>query len=484
MVAGVGDAVDADQLARLAGAPAGDAADDREAAAQLGQGGARVRPGPPPARGARRSAPACRRCRSGPPRAPGPRATARADPRGSGSREPLTSHLVSPPVAYLNPPVPSRRAAEAGRDRHRGGCVQRPVRGRRRHRDRPAADPLVRLRRAAGDRHEPGGDHPDRAAGGGRAGRLYGNVHLATGLRCRLPAVGGVVVGTALQQRISAARRLAALRRAAGRVAVELIDPVNEVARRRSSAPPAASSAGSSASAAGSSSSRRWRSSSTSQVDAEATSLLMIVFVAIAANDRQRAYGNVNLRDALVIGVLSPLGVLIGVVVANAVPERALELGFAALALFFAFSLFRRALAGSPEHGRRARESTASSRSRSPRSSCAPAAPPGPAASTRTSPPRGSRRSSTSTPRPSLSDTARSGCWRTLGPRVTAVAQDARSQARNRSWRSSGCEAGSRGLRVPKRRRPTRPSRRRGSGGWSRNGAAAAQAGAPARPDS
>jgi ribosome-associated protein len=47
-----------------------------------------------------------------------------------------------------------------------------------------------------------------------------------------------------------------------------------------------------------------------------------------------------------------------------------------------------------------------------------------------------------------------------LGPRVTAVAQDARSQARNRSLalerrRSRLAEA----LRVPKRRRPTRPSR-------------------------
>ena len=80
------------------------------------------------------------------------------------------------------------------------------------------------------------------------------------------------------------------------------------------------------------------------QVDAESTSLLMIVFVALAGTVRQRSYGNVNVRDAAVIGVLSPLGVLVGVVVANAVPERALELGFAALALFFAVTLVRRAL--------------------------------------------------------------------------------------------------------------------------------------------
>lgn len=81
-----------------------------------------------------------------------------------------------------------------------------------------------------------------------------------------------------------------------------------------------------------------------SQVEGESTSLLMIVIVALIGAARQNAYGNLNLRDALVIGALSPLGVLIGVVVANEVPQRALELGFAALALFIAYGLVRRAL--------------------------------------------------------------------------------------------------------------------------------------------
>ena len=81
-----------------------------------------------------------------------------------------------------------------------------------------------------------------------------------------------------------------------------------------------------------------------SQVEAESTSLLMIVFVAAVGAARQRAYGNVNLGDAVVIGVLSPLGVLIGVVVANEIPQRALELSFAALVLFVAYGLVRRAL--------------------------------------------------------------------------------------------------------------------------------------------
>jgi len=82
-----------------------------------------------------------------------------------------------------------------------------------------------------------------------------------------------------------------------------------------------------------------------SQVEGESTSLLMIVVVALVGAYRQNAYGNLNLRDALVIGILSPLGVLIGVVVANEVPQRALELTFAALVLFVAYGLVRRALA-------------------------------------------------------------------------------------------------------------------------------------------
>lgn len=79
------------------------------------------------------------------------------------------------------------------------------------------------------------------------------------------------------------------------------------------------------------------------QVEGESTSLLMIVVVALVGAARQRSYGNLNLRDAIVIGALSPLGVLIGVVVANELSERALELSFAALALYVAYGLVRRA---------------------------------------------------------------------------------------------------------------------------------------------
>jgi uncharacterized membrane protein YfcA len=79
-----------------------------------------------------------------------------------------------------------------------------------------------------------------------------------------------------------------------------------------------------------------------SQVEAESTSLLMILIVALIGAARQRGYGNVNVRNAIVIGALSPLGVLIGVGVANHVSERALQLTFAALALFIAYRLVAR----------------------------------------------------------------------------------------------------------------------------------------------
>ena len=81
-----------------------------------------------------------------------------------------------------------------------------------------------------------------------------------------------------------------------------------------------------------------------SQVRAEATSLLAIVPVALVAVWRQLGYGNVRVRDGLVIGGLSPLGVGIGVVVANEISQRALELAFAGLALVIATQLVIRAL--------------------------------------------------------------------------------------------------------------------------------------------
>jgi uncharacterized protein len=81
-----------------------------------------------------------------------------------------------------------------------------------------------------------------------------------------------------------------------------------------------------------------------SQVRAEATSLLAIVLVAFVGAWRQRGYGNVRLRDGVLVGLFSPLGVAAGVGLSNALSERALELSFAALCLLIAAQLARRAL--------------------------------------------------------------------------------------------------------------------------------------------
>jgi uncharacterized protein len=80
-----------------------------------------------------------------------------------------------------------------------------------------------------------------------------------------------------------------------------------------------------------------------SQLGAEATSLVAIVLVSLVGTWRQRGYGNVRLRDGLLIGALSPLGVLLGVALANAVSERVLELSFAAVQLMFAWQLAKKA---------------------------------------------------------------------------------------------------------------------------------------------
>lgn len=81
-----------------------------------------------------------------------------------------------------------------------------------------------------------------------------------------------------------------------------------------------------------------------SQVDAEATSLLAIIPVAIVGAWRQNAYGNVRVREGLTIGLIAIPGAIGGVVVLNAVPERAIELAFAVLLVWVAWTLARPAL--------------------------------------------------------------------------------------------------------------------------------------------
>ena len=79
------------------------------------------------------------------------------------------------------------------------------------------------------------------------------------------------------------------------------------------------------------------------QVDAEATSLLAIIPVAVVGAARQRSYGNVRLRDAGVLGGLAVPGAIAGVALVNALPERTIEVAFALLMLLVAAQLARRA---------------------------------------------------------------------------------------------------------------------------------------------
>lgn len=77
-------------------------------------------------------------------------------------------------------------------------------------------------------------------------------------------------------------------------------------------------------------------------VEAEATSLLAIIPVALVGAARQHRYGNVRLRDGLVLGALAIPGAVVGVALVNALPERAVEVGFGGLLLFVAVELVRK----------------------------------------------------------------------------------------------------------------------------------------------
>ncbi len=81
-----------------------------------------------------------------------------------------------------------------------------------------------------------------------------------------------------------------------------------------------------------------------SQVEAEATSLLAIIPVAVAAVWRQREYGNVRMKEGLLVGVLAVAGVAVGVVIANAVSGEILKIAFAALLVLVAIRMAMRAL--------------------------------------------------------------------------------------------------------------------------------------------
>ena len=80
-----------------------------------------------------------------------------------------------------------------------------------------------------------------------------------------------------------------------------------------------------------------------SQVHAEATSLLAILPTVAAGTWRQRRYGNVRWRAALVLGLASIAGVEAGAYLALHLPEATLRKLFAVLLLFVAGQLAWRA---------------------------------------------------------------------------------------------------------------------------------------------
>jgi uncharacterized membrane protein YfcA len=80
------------------------------------------------------------------------------------------------------------------------------------------------------------------------------------------------------------------------------------------------------------------------QIHAEATSLLAILPTAVAGAWRQRRYGNVRWRPALILGLAAVAGVEAGVQIAEALPEHVLRRLFGVLMLLVAIQIAWRAL--------------------------------------------------------------------------------------------------------------------------------------------
>jgi uncharacterized protein len=83
---------------------------------------------------------------------------------------------------------------------------------------------------------------------------------------------------------------------------------------------------------------------SLSQHQAEATSLLAIIPVALVGAYQHDRYGNVRRADAVVLGVLSVAGAAAGVALANALSGPALRDAFASFMLLVAARLVYRSL--------------------------------------------------------------------------------------------------------------------------------------------
>lgn len=84
------------------------------------------------------------------------------------------------------------------------------------------------------------------------------------------------------------------------------------------------------------------------QLHAEASSLLAILPTAAAGAWRQRRYGNVRWRPALILGLSAIIGVEAGVQIAESLPEHALRRLFGLLMLAVAAQLAWRTLRKPP----------------------------------------------------------------------------------------------------------------------------------------
>ena len=84
------------------------------------------------------------------------------------------------------------------------------------------------------------------------------------------------------------------------------------------------------------------------QLEAEATSLLAIIPVAVLGSWRQSRSGTVRWGDAVVMGLVSVSTAIAGALIADAVPERALRVGFALLLVATAVQLVRARRASEP----------------------------------------------------------------------------------------------------------------------------------------
>lgn len=79
------------------------------------------------------------------------------------------------------------------------------------------------------------------------------------------------------------------------------------------------------------------------QLEAEATSLLAIVPVAVLGSWRQTRAGTVRWRDAVTIGLVSVATAIAGALIADVTPERVLRIGFALVLAATAVQLAARA---------------------------------------------------------------------------------------------------------------------------------------------